>query len=151
MRGLLITCLVLAACQKADHSNDQVVEARTGSGSGVAPPTRARSEQVPPPFDLKNPPADAVKTATGLVYKKITANDAGAQPKRNDVVLVNYTGWMPATGETFFTNKSRGKPMPLNLADAAPAFTEAFPLLHKGDDVVLWVPAAIGFKTKPPK
>ena len=150
MRGLLIACLLFAACKKEEHSSDQTVEARTGSGSAAQ--TRARSEQVAPPFDLKTPPGDAVKTASGLVYKKITINEAGAQPKRNDTVIVNFTGWNPVTGETFYTNKSLHKTMPLDLSDVAPAFTEALQLLHKGESAMLWVPPDIGFgRNKPAK
>jgi peptidylprolyl isomerase len=149
MRGLaiLVPCLLLVSCHKAEDEK-QVVEARTGSGSGIAP-MRARSEQVTPPFDLKTPPADAVKTASGLVYKKMTANDAGSMPKRNDTVMINYTGWHQSTGETFYTNKSRGTPMPLNLSTTAPGFTEAMQLLRKGERAVLWVPASIGYKGAP--
>ncbi|HEY1557098.1 MAG TPA: FKBP-type peptidyl-prolyl cis-trans isomerase [Kofleriaceae bacterium] len=150
MRGVLIACLLLGACHKSEPSNnDQGVEARTGSDK--APQTRARSEQIAPPFDLKTPPPDAVKTPSGLVYKVVTPNATGAQPKRNDTVMVNYTAWKPDTGDTFYTNKQAGKPMPIDLADAAPAFVEALPLLHKGETAMLWVPPNIGFKTKPAK
>jgi len=148
MRGLLLAALLVAACHKAEDSNSKVVEARTGSGSGVAA-MRARSEQVTPPFDIKTPPADAVKTASGLVYKKIVANDTAPAPKRNDTVMIYYTGWRQSTGETFFTNKARGKPMPLNLTTTAPGFTEAMQLLHKGEKAMLWVPPEIGYKAAP--
>src|SRR5690242_12711391 len=121
--AVLFTTLALVSCTKEGDSDKRVVEARTGSGSGVGP-VRAKTEQVAPPFDLKNPPADATKTASGLVVKKITSNDAGAAPKRNDTVMVNYTGWVQSTGETFYTNRSHGKPMPMNLATTAPGFTE---------------------------
>jgi FKBP-type peptidyl-prolyl cis-trans isomerase len=81
----------------------------------------------------------------------VTANASGTQPKRNDAVLINYTGWKQATGETFFSNKGRGQPFRLNLAQAAPGFTEALQMMHKGETAMLWMPAAIGYKTPPPK
>ena len=71
---------------------------------GAAPPggsAKPRGEQIAPPVDLKAPPADATKTASGLAYKRLVSNDAGAQPRRNDTVLVNYTGWRPSTGTPF--------------------------------------------------
>jgi FKBP-type peptidyl-prolyl cis-trans isomerase len=147
MRGFttLFLLLGLVACQR---SRDDKQPATTSSsvGAGVA---RSRNEQVTPPFDVKTPPADATKTASGLIYKKLVANDTGAQPRRNDTVLINYTGWRQSTGDTFFSNHKTGQPMPLNLMQAAPGFTEALQLLRKGEKAVLWVPAAIGYKTPP--
>jgi FKBP-type peptidyl-prolyl cis-trans isomerase len=112
---------------------------------------RPKTEQIPPPagVDLKNPPADATKTASGLIYKVITANPTGAAPKKNDTVMINYTGWRQSSGETFFSNKARGQPMPLNLANTAPGFTEAMQLLKKGETAILWVPPNIGYKGPP--
>jgi len=111
---------------------------------------RPRVEQVTPPIPVQTPPADATKTATGLIYKTLTPNAAGLQPKRNDAVLINYTGWRQASGETFFTNRGKGKPMRLGLTQAAPGFTEALQLMHKGETAMLWMPPAIGYKVQPP-
>jgi peptidylprolyl isomerase len=147
MRGFTTLFLLLGvvACQR---SRDDQPQATTTSsvGSGVA---RARTQQVTPPFDVKAPPADATKTASGLVYKKLVDNATGSPIKRNDTVLINYTGWRQSTGDTFFTNRSSGQPLPLNLTQAAPGFVEAMQLLHKGEKAVLWVPAAIGYKAPP--
>ncbi|MEO8843285.1 MAG: FKBP-type peptidyl-prolyl cis-trans isomerase [Kofleriaceae bacterium] len=135
-----LVALSLCACQKSDSQPPPDQKLAVGSGS------KFKVEQVPPPVDLKTPPADAVKTPSGLVYKKTQTNAAGTAPKRNDTVLINYTGWKPSTGETFYTNKARGTPMPLNLSTTAPGFTEAMQLLKTGEKAILWVPAAIGYK-----
>ena len=148
---LLLTSVLAISCQKAEDKTKKTDEPMkmTGSGSGALGMQRPKSEQVPPPFDIKTPPADAVKTASGLIYKKMVTNDSGQAPKRNDTVMINYTGWHQSTGETFFTNHSRGQPMPLNLATTAPGFTEAMQLLKKGEKAVLWVPPSIGYKGTP--
>jgi len=154
MRHLLLAAsLCWFGCQKAERSHE------TGAGSASAAaavaahhastPTRPRTEQIKPPVDLQHPPADAVKTASGLVYKKLVENASGPVPQRNDTVMINYTGWRQSTGETFYTNRARNKPMPLNLATTAPGFTEAMQLLHKGERAVLWVPPSIGYKGQP--
>jgi len=106
-------------------------------------------EQVTPPFDIKTPPSDATRTPSGLIYKKLVTKDAGAQPRRNDTVLINYTGWRQTSGETFFSNRGRGQPMPLNLAQTAAGFTEALQLLRVGETAVLWIPPEIGYKAPP--
>ena len=155
MRSLTVYVLLvgLLACGRssddkkppATGSGSAAVKAAAGSGSAMRP----RAEQIPPPIPVATPPADATKTASGLIYKQITPNPAGAQPKRNDGVLINYTGWKQS-GETFFTNKGKGKPMKINLAQAAPGFTEALQLMHKGETAMLWMPPSIGYKMPPP-
>ena len=153
MRRLLFSLLIVAACQKGadDNKNPRpfrtdTTEAPPGHGSAQA---RPKTQQIQPPMDIKTPPADAVKTSSGLVYKKLVTNEAGTAAKKNDTVLINYTGWRQSTGETFFTNKGRGQPMPLNLATTAPGFTEAMQLIKKGEKGMLWVPPAIGYKGQP--
>jgi len=141
MRRVLIALVLIAGCQKSDHAAPP--DQKTTIGSGGA---KSKVEQVTPPFDVKVPPADAVKTASGLIYKKITTNPSGEAPKRNDIVMINYTGWKP-NGETFYTNKSRGQAMPLNLSTTAPGFTEGMQLLKTGEKAMLWVPPSIGYKS----
>jgi peptidylprolyl isomerase len=148
MRGsvILFVFLGLLACSRTndDKPSSNAPPPGPGSGSGGL-----RKQQVEPPFSLKEPPADATKTESGLIYKKVVVNASGVKPRRNDTVLVNYTGWRQATGETFFTNQGRGQPMPLNLSQAAPGFTEAMQQLRTGEKAVLWMPPSIGYKTPP--
>jgi FKBP-type peptidyl-prolyl cis-trans isomerase len=161
MRGLrlLVISLALVSCQKAADDKKSPTKAAPGAASqpGVAPadphaqvkPGRPKIEQVKPPFDLKTPPADAVKTASGLIYKKLVTNEDGVAARRNDRVLINYTGWRQNSGETFYTNRARGQPMPLDLSNTAAGFTEAMQLVKKGEKAVLWVPPSIGYKGAP--
>ncbi|HUS30987.1 MAG TPA: FKBP-type peptidyl-prolyl cis-trans isomerase [Kofleriaceae bacterium] len=145
MRAVILVALLgTVGCKKeAQQDNSKVT-----SGPGVA---AKAAPQVDAPFDLKNPPGDAVKTASGLIYKPIKPNPTGPLPKRNDTVMVKYTGWRQASGETFFSNINSESPMPLNLAKAAKGFTEGMQLVHKGEKAMFWVPAAIGYEDgKPP-
>jgi FKBP-type peptidyl-prolyl cis-trans isomerase len=153
MRGsmILVMTLGLVACKRSGEEPPAPSTGSQGmaSAGSAATPARPRGKQVPPPLDLKTPPADAIKTPSGLIYKKLVTNDTGDKPHRNDVVLVNFTAWRQATGETFYTRGEGSPPMPLNLAQAAPGFTEALPLLRKGEKAVLWLPASIGYKAPP--
>jgi FKBP-type peptidyl-prolyl cis-trans isomerase len=156
MRFVIVALALCAACQKADDGKKDKAEPTAkpadipGSAGGAKTrPPLPQSQQVAPPFDIQNPPADVVKQPSGLMYKKLVTNPDAPAPKRNDIVMINFTGWKQSTGETFFTNKARGQPMPLNLAATAPGFIEAFQLLHKGEKAVLWLPPSIGYKGPP--
>ncbi|MCX5747507.1 MAG: FKBP-type peptidyl-prolyl cis-trans isomerase, partial [Proteobacteria bacterium] len=119
-------------------------------GSGTPrPAARSRIEQIAPPLDLKTPPADATTTTSGLIVKRLVRNDAGAQPKRNDTVMIQFTGWSQRTGETFNTTRGRGQPQGLPLHQAAPGFVEGLQLMHQGERAMLWIPPAIGY-VRPP-
>lgn len=152
MRTVLFLALVLAACQRTEEKKP--ITSGSGSGVTVGPPapttTPPKAEQVQPPLDLQNPPIDAQKTKTGLVYKKLTSVPDAPAPKRNDTVLITYTGWRQSTGETFYSNRGKGQPMPLALSNTAPGFTEALQLVKKGERAMLWLPPEIGYKGAPP-
>lgn len=147
---------VLVACQRTEDAKKISTTAstlgkQTGSGSAAPVATPAtKTEQLTPPLDLANPPIDAIKTSSGLIYKKLTKVAGTVMPKRNDTVLINYTGWRQATGETFFSNRGKGQPMPLQLSNTAPGFTEAMQLVGKGEKAMLWLPPEIGYKGGPP-
>jgi len=134
---LLSSSVAYVGCQSDDESIEKPTEApRKVKPQGVP--------QVAPPIDLQTPPADATKTASGLVYKRLVANHAGAQARANETVLVRYTGWRQRTGQTFFTNGGSSQPIAIDLAHAAPGFREALLVLHKGEKAVLWMPTGPG-------
>jgi FKBP-type peptidyl-prolyl cis-trans isomerase len=151
MRRLAILVVVataaVASCQRAKDDKSKSDQKTTAGSAAVSTQTTTppRGEQVPPPagIDLKNPPADATKLPSGLIYKKLVTSADGTAPKRNDTVTINYTEWKQSTGETFYTTKPRGQPVPLNLASQPKGFAEAFLLLKRGEKAVLWVPAAL--------
>jgi len=132
--GIVFSSLLLASACHDDQDTDWPA------------PHAARKliTQIAPPLDLKQPPTEATKTDTGLIYKKLASGGTGARIQRGDTVLLHYTGWSQRTGDTFFTTKGRGEAIALDLAHAAPAFQEALPLLRKGEKIVAWVPPGKG-------
>lgn len=149
MRAVIFVALLAATggCKKTAQQDSQKVTSGMAVGSN-----KHATPHVDPPVDLKNPPADSVKTASGLIYKTIAPNPSGQLPKRNDTVMIRYTGWRQASGETFFSNTESDAPMPLNLAKTAKGFTEGLQLVHKGEKAMLWLPPSIGYAegTPPP-
>jgi len=142
--AVLIVMFGLVGCDRADDNKLKPL----GKTRTLGQPT---VEQLPPPMDLKQPPADATKTASGLVIKHIKRNEQGLAPKQNDVVMVSYTGWKQSTGQTFFTSFGRNQPMPLNLVTAAAGFREGMQLMKQGEKAMLWMPKEIAYKGALPK
>jgi FKBP-type peptidyl-prolyl cis-trans isomerase len=143
-----VVAVAALGCQKdegKDKGKTNVDQPGATVGSGAAQ-GRPKVKQIKPPFDTKTPPKDAVKTASGLVYKKITvvAGDAPS-PAKNDTVKVHYTGWK-ADGETVYSTEGRAQPMPMNLQQIPPGFAEAMLLLKKGEKAMLWLPPDIGYR-----
>jgi FKBP-type peptidyl-prolyl cis-trans isomerase len=130
--------VVLVAC--GCHGEDEAADA-------PRPATKAEPRRVPqaqPPIDLKTPPKDAAKTASGLSYKRLVEKSNGLQARPDESVLIRYTGWRQSSGETFFNSGTDGRGITINPAYAAPAFREVIPLLHKGEQIMVWVPAGGG-------
>src|SRR5690606_18703234 len=96
--AVLGLALAAASCQKSDKSEDKKTD--VSAAKAAEAPRKPRVPQIEPPLDLKNPPADAVRTPSGLIYKTLVANPSGQAPGRNDTVMIKYTGWRQASGET---------------------------------------------------
>jgi FKBP-type peptidyl-prolyl cis-trans isomerase len=151
----VLGALTASACKKetkpAGEATKTVATAGSGSAAGSgsgAKRTKPTVQQLPAPFDVKAPPADATKTASGLIYKMITSVPNAPKAGRNDTVKVQYTGWRPS-GETFYTTRTRNKEMPMPLNSSAPGMAEALQLLGKGEKAMVWIPAEIGYRAKP--
>jgi FKBP-type peptidyl-prolyl cis-trans isomerase len=62
-----------------------------------------------PPADVKGPPADAKKTASGLAYKVLKEGVGGRHPRASGMVTVHYTGWT-TDGKMFDSSIVRNEP-----------------------------------------
>src|SRR5687768_18225383 len=57
----------------------------------AAATVHGQSAFTPPP-DVAEPPADAVKSQTGLASKMLTPGKSAEKPEASDIVTVDYTG-----------------------------------------------------------
>ncbi|THD64633.1 FKBP-type peptidyl-prolyl cis-trans isomerase [Phenylobacterium sp.] len=81
---------------------------------------------------------------SGLQYKVIQSGPPGPSPKAGDVIKVHYEGAL-TTGQVFDSSIARGKPLIMPLANLVPAWMEALPRMHVGDEWMLYVPPALGY------
>src|SRR5688500_18406570 len=69
----------------------------------------AQVKDFTPPLDLAAPPADAVKSPSGLTSKPVAPGMGTEKPAATDIVTVHYTGWA-SDGAMFDSSVARGTP-----------------------------------------
>jgi len=102
-----------------------------------------------PPEDVKAPPADATKTASGLAYKVLKPGTGTRRPAATSTVIVNYSGWT-AEGKLFDSSLLNGQPATLQLNAVIPGWTEGLQLMVEGEKARFWVPDELGYKGRGP-
>ncbi len=105
-------------------------------------PTRA-------PGDVKAPPPDAKRTASGLAYMVLTPGTGTHHPKKFDQVTVNYTGWA-TDGRMFDSSVARGTPSTFPLDRVIPGWTEGLQLMVEGEKARFWIPQNLAYQGKQP-
>jgi FKBP-type peptidyl-prolyl cis-trans isomerase len=138
------------ACQKGSGDKKKEAPAAADAGSAkFAKKAGARHRpELPPPEDVKAPPADAKKTEKGVFYKVLTpAQGGGQKPGPNDTVVVNYTGWT-TDGHMFDSSVTRKHPARFPLGGVIPGWTEGLQQVAVGEKARLWIPEELAYKGK---
>jgi peptidylprolyl isomerase len=103
------------------------------------------------PADVAAPPADAMKTESGLAYKVLRAGSGEKHPSRSSTVTVHYTGWT-TDGRMFDSSVMRGTPTQFPLDAVIKGWTEGLQLMKVGEKTRFWIPAKLAYpndKSKP--
>jgi peptidylprolyl isomerase len=98
-----------------------------------------------PPPDVKAPPDDAKRTATGLAYKVLRPGIGGRHPAAWQNVTVHYTGWT-TDGKMFDSSVTKGQPATLSLEQVIKGWTEGVPLMVEGERTRFWIPQDLAYK-----
>lgn len=109
---------------------------------------QAGPKPPPVPPDVKAPPKDAKKTASGLAYKVLKKGTGKVHPKAESTVEVNYSGWT-TDGKMFDSSVTRGQPAVFTLRGVIPGWTEGLQLMVEGERARLWIPEALAYKGAP--
>ncbi len=97
-----------------------------------------------PPPDLKSPPLEAKRTASGLSYLVLRPG-RGAHPSKDSAVTVNYAGWT-TDGKLFDSSFARGKPATFHLNEVIAGWTEGLQLMAEGGKTRFWIPEELAYK-----
>lgn len=97
------------------------------------------------PADVAAPPADAIKTPSGLATKVLVPGTGKDRPKADDYVSVHYIGWT-SEGKMFDSSYPRGKASSFQLPRVIPGWSEAVQLMVVGEKRRAWIPEALAYK-----
>jgi FKBP-type peptidyl-prolyl cis-trans isomerase len=97
------------------------------------------------PSDVKAPPADAKKTASGLAYKVLEKGIGARHPTAASQVTVHYTGWT-TDGKMFDSSVVQGKPIAFPLNGVIAGWTEGVQLMVEGEKARFWIPQNLAYK-----
>ncbi|HZU83099.1 MAG TPA: FKBP-type peptidyl-prolyl cis-trans isomerase [Polyangiaceae bacterium] len=143
-------CLLAPACGKTESNASASAQPEASplaaSASAVDPAPSAST--IPAPPDVGAPPADAVKTASGLASKVLSPGTGKDHPGPRDRVKVHYTGWTKG-GQMFDSSVTRGEPITFPLNGVIPGWTEGLQLMVVGEKRRLWIPAALAYGERP--
>ena len=144
MRFAPALLVFLAACAGGEAPKSETPEAPTDKPAEAVP---AEPAAAAVPADVSAPPADAIKTASGLSYKILTPIAGAEKPTADAVVKVDYTGWT-TDGKQFDSSIGRG-PAQFPLKGVIPGWTEGLQLMGKGETARLWIPKELAYNDAP--
>jgi peptidylprolyl isomerase len=98
-----------------------------------------------PPSDVKGPPPDAKRTASGLAYKVLKPGINARRPNATSTVTVHYTGWT-TDGKMFDSSVVRGEPTTFPLGNVIKGWTEGLQLMATGEKTRFWIPQELAYK-----
>ncbi|WP_257304902.1 FKBP-type peptidyl-prolyl cis-trans isomerase [Geothrix campi] len=104
------------------------------------------------PPEIAVPPAEAIRTVTGLAYRVIQPGRGGAQPTPGDFVRVHFTGW-GSDGAVFANTRAQGEAPYLGLERVLPGMRESLQAMTVGEQRRVWISEALAFagaKGRPP-
>ena len=106
------------------------------------------SAAVAAPPDVAAPPADAVRTPSGLATKVLTPGTGTRHPRPNSEVRVHYTGWT-TDGQMFDSSVARGEPITFSVDGVIPGWTEGLQMMVEGEKRRFWIPAKLAYEGVP--
>jgi FKBP-type peptidyl-prolyl cis-trans isomerase len=130
-------------------SSALILAAALAVTSGLAAHQAPRAkEPIPPPEDVAAPPADAVKTASGLASKVLQKGTGDKRPTTQEMAVLHYTGWT-TDGKMFDSSVARGTPSTFPVGGLIKGFTEGLQLMTVGEKRRLWIPQDLAYRGDP--
>lgn len=107
-----------------------------------------KEDPLSAPKDVAAPPADALKTASGLASKVLIVGVGAVHPNPGSTVTVNYVGWT-TDGKMVDASSQHGGPQTFKLNQVIPGWTEGLQLMVKAEKRRFWIPAKLAYGENP--
>jgi len=118
----------------------------TGACSEKSRSTESSSTpSIPAPPDVAGPPADAMRTPTGLATKVLSPGSGTRHPRPNSQVVVHYTGWT-TDGKMFDSSLTTGQPASFSLDGVIAGWTQGVQMMVVGEKRRFWIPAKLAYE-----
>jgi len=104
---------------------------------------------VQTPTDVSAPPADALRTASGIAYRILKRGPGGPGPTPSSTVTIHYSGWTTA-GYLFDSSVARDERAVFPLQQLISGWQEGVPLMSRGDTFRFWIPGNLAYDSAPP-
>jgi FKBP-type peptidyl-prolyl cis-trans isomerase len=122
-------------------AGDSGNEEGQGSPSG---PTLSKPGPFAAPPDVREPPAEALRTASGIAMTILHSGSESQHPEGDDCVVVKFTTWK-RDGSLLATSGAHGESAVQCLITAIPGVSEVLKLMVPGERRRIWVPAELAF------
>jgi len=96
------------------------------------------------PPDVADPPAEAIKTASGVAMMVVTSGSGVDHPAGDDCVVLSFTAWK-RDGSLVSTSGRGGQSTVQCLSSAIPGIAEALRSMVAGEERHVWIPAELAF------
>jgi FKBP-type peptidyl-prolyl cis-trans isomerase len=104
-------------------------------------PLFAAQEKPEPPADLTAPPADAERSESGLITKRLAEGTGTAKLGETDIPRVRYTVWK--SDGTLVQHVRAGQSLMISQKNMLPGWAEAVRQMVVGESRRAWVPASL--------
>jgi len=102
--------------------------------------------QTPP--DVAAPPADAVRSPSGLFSQVLVKGTGTVHPGQHSTVTVQYSGWT-TDGKMFDSSVMRGEPATFRLDQVIKGWQDGVPLMVVGETRRFWIPEHLAYHGQP--
>ncbi|HEX8411329.1 MAG TPA: FKBP-type peptidyl-prolyl cis-trans isomerase [Thermoanaerobaculia bacterium] len=100
------------------------------------------ADKPAPPADLATPPADAVRTESGLVTKVLAAGTGTEKPAEDSLTRVRFTVWKP--DGTLVQHVAEPATVMVGIQKMLPGWREASLQMVAGESRRIWIPHTLG-------
>jgi FKBP-type peptidyl-prolyl cis-trans isomerase len=121
-----------------------LVLAAAGCNSNAGVGVEAEKPGIPPPADVGTPPANSLRTTSGLSTRQLQPGTGQRHPRATDTVVVHYTGWT-TDGKMFDSSVQRGEPSEFQLDGVIRGWTEGVQMMVEGEKRRFWIPEGLAY------